>query len=135
MGDGGVTSPPITNKQFILENLPYYMAMGMTYAEYMNGENELVIYYRKADEIRQRRLNEEAWLNGRYIYEALCTATVAVGFPDKTRSVAYPEKPHPITEEEMRAEELAQRKKMYAKVEAWATRVNNRRGVNSGRPD
>ena len=104
------------------------MAMGMTYAEYMNGENELVIYYRKADEIRQRRLNEEAWLNGRYIYEALCTATVAVGFPDKMRSVAYPEKPHPITEEEMRAEELAQRKKMYAKVEAWATRVNSRHG-------
>ena len=108
------------------------MAMGMSYSEYMDGEVELAKYYREADIIRQRRANADAWLQGRYIYEALCTATVAVGFPDKNRKVNYPGHPHPITEEEREAEREAEaklRRQMFIEsMNAWAGKVNKTHG-------
>ena len=56
----------------------------MTYDQYWNGDANLPRYYRKADKIRQERINAEAWLHGLYIYEALCdVAPVMVAFPKK----------------------------------------------------
>lgn len=43
----------------------------MTYEQYWYGDPYMVKAYREADKIRQERMNNEAWLRGMYIYDAI----------------------------------------------------------------
>lgn len=73
----------------------------------------MVKYYRKADEIKKERRNEELWLQGMYIYEALCDVSpVLHAFAKKgTKPQPYSEKPYAITETQReRADEEKERK-------------------------
>lgn len=51
---------------------PKYMAMGMTYDEYWNGDPWLVKYYREAYKERLRAQNTMNYMQASYIYEVLC---------------------------------------------------------------
>ena len=46
----------------------------MSYAEYWEGDVKLAQYYRKAYRIKQDEINNNAWLQGMYIYDAVSTA-------------------------------------------------------------
>ena len=46
----------------------------MSYAEYWEGDPSLTRYYRKAYRIKQDEINNNAWLQGLYIYDAVSTA-------------------------------------------------------------
>ena len=46
----------------------------MSSAEYWTGDPSLVQYYRKAYRIKQDEINNVAWLQGVYIYDAISTA-------------------------------------------------------------
>ena len=46
----------------------------MSYAEYWAGDPALARYYRKAYQIKQEEINNTAWLQGLYIYDAVSTA-------------------------------------------------------------
>ena len=46
----------------------------MSYAEYWEGDAKLAQYYRKAYQIKQDEINNNAWLQGVYIYDAVSTA-------------------------------------------------------------
>ena len=46
----------------------------MSYAEYWEGDPKLAQYYRKAYHIKQEEINNNAWLQGLYIYDAVSTA-------------------------------------------------------------
>lgn len=50
------------------------MAIGMSFAEYWEGDPKLAQYYRKAYLIKQEEINNNAWLQGMYIYDAVSTA-------------------------------------------------------------
>ena len=63
-----------TNTQVFEENFPFYLAIGMSYAEYWEGDPVLTQYYRKAYRIKQEERNNDAWLQGLYIYDAVSTA-------------------------------------------------------------
>ena len=82
------------------ELFPYYLSLGMTYDLYWNDNPELAKYYRKADEIRNERRNQELWLQGMYIYEALCDVSpVLHAFAKKgTKPAPYSTSPYPLTE-------------------------------------
>ena len=85
----------------------------MTYEQYWNGDCTLTKYYRKADEIARERKNEELWLQGMYIYEALCDVSpILHAFAKKgTKPQPYSERPYSITEAQLkRAEEEKARK-------------------------
>lgn len=71
MGDRAVT--PVSPKAIFDEAFPYYLAIGMTYELYWDGRPELVVPYRKADILRQKRSNNEAWLQGAYIRMAVAS--------------------------------------------------------------
>ena len=60
---------------FLYECLPIYMSLGMSVEEYWEGDADLPIYYRKAEKLRQERLNWQLHLQGMYIYEAICDAS------------------------------------------------------------
>ena len=70
-GERNRSTPLFTYTEKFYECFPYYLSIGMTPEQYWDGDPTLTKYYRKADEIKKERLNEELWLQGMYIYEAL----------------------------------------------------------------
>lgn len=63
-----------TYTEIFEECFPFYLAIGMSYAEYWEGDPKLTQYYRKAYRIKQDEINNNAWLQGMYIYDAVSTA-------------------------------------------------------------
>ena len=63
-----------TNTEIFEDCFPFYLAIGMSYAEYWEGDPKLTQYYRKAYQIKQEEINNNAWLQGMYIYDAVSTA-------------------------------------------------------------
>ena len=129
MGEGPVTSPQSFTDIFEAV-CPLYMAMGMTYEQFWNGEVEMAAAYRKADQIRRRRINEELWLEGIYMADAL-SVTVGNMF-SKGAKHQYPSEPLPITEAEQQErrerEQKARMERVKAAFTAKALRVNSKLG-------
>ena len=68
------STPQKTNAEIFDECFPFHLAIGMSYAEYWAGDPALARYYRKAYQIKQEEINNTAWLQGLYIYDAVSTA-------------------------------------------------------------
>lgn len=96
------------------------MSIGMTYDEFWNQDVTLVRVYRKADELRRRRQNETLWLQGMYIYEALCDAApIFHAFAKKgTKPHPYAKEPYAITESEIREREEREAKERQERIKA-----------------
>lgn len=109
------------------------MSIGMTYSEFWDQDVAMVRAYRKADELRKRRQNEIIWLQGMYIYEALCDASplFRTSFSKKmVKPEPYAKEPYPITEAEIREREerearLAQ-ERIKAEFAAFAARMQKK---------
>lgn len=82
--------------------------MGMSYANYWDGDPWMVKAYREAYKIKQDEQNTMLWLQGLYNYIGVATA-LNNGF--NTKKEKYPEKPfdlHPQKKEET-PEEIRER--------------------------
>jgi hypothetical protein len=103
-------SPRLTYTQQFEEHFPYYLALGMTYEDYWRRDPCLVKYYRQAERIRTERVNYEAWLQGAYIYDALCfVSPILHAFAEKgTQPMEYLKKPYAIGKEKAEQERKAQ---------------------------
>ena len=118
-------------KQFY-ELFPYYLAIGMTPEQYWEGDCTLTKYYRKAEELRNERRNQELWLQGMYIYEALCDVSpVLHAYAKKgTKPSPYSSKPYPLTAQQVRNEEEEKQRKVMDKgkkfMEAMAASINKK---------
>ena len=99
-------SPFLTYTEQFYEVFPYYLSIGMTYEQFWDGDPHLAKYYRQADEMRIERKNQELWLQGLYVYEALCdVAPILQAMAKKgTKARPYPEQPYSITEKQRRKE-------------------------------
>ena len=97
------------------EVFPYYLSIGMTYEQFWDGDPMLAKYYRQADEIRNDRKNQELWLQGMYIYEALCdVAPILHSMAKKgTKANPYSERPYAITEKQ-RLREAEEKERLNA---------------------
>ena len=115
MGDGEITSPQTFTECFEAA-FPAYLAMGMTWAQFWIEEPEIATAYRKAELIRKRRKNEELWLEGIYMAEAL-NATVGNMF-SKGQKHPYPAEPFPITVEEQQERREREEKARLARLKA-----------------
>ncbi len=131
--DGHQGSPSsFTYTERFYQVFPYYLSIGMTPEQFWDGDCTLVKYFRKADEIRKDRRNEELWLQGMYIYEALCDVSpVLRAFVAKgAKPTPYSEKPYPLNNKQsMKNEEEKQRKiaeKGKKMMEAKMASINKR---------
>ena len=85
------------------------MSIGMSYDDFWNGDVSMVVAYRKANELQDKRRNQELWLQGKYVYDALCLASPLFRFSTKpVKAEPYVKEPYPITASELR--ELEERK-------------------------
>ena len=114
------------------EVFPYYLAVGMTYEQFWHDPPELTTAFRRADEIKKRRVNEELWLAGIYTAEALAS-TVGNMF-SKGSKYQYPAEPKPITLNEARErrerEQKAKMEQIKARFTARALSLNADKGAN-----
>ena len=104
----------------------------MTPEQYWDGDPSLAKYYRQADEIKQKRKNQELWLQGMYIYEALCdVAPIFHAFAKRgTKPAPYPDHPYSLTnkerEDEKKLIEQRERDKARRYMEAQMAKLNKR---------
>ena len=132
--DGGGQSAPFSNSytKTFYDHFPYYLSIGMTPEQYWDGDPSLAKYYRKSDEIRRERRNQELWLQGMYIYEALCDVSpVLNAFAKKgTKPNPYPDHPYPLSTKDRDAEkklrERRERDKARRYMEAKMAKLNKR---------
>ena len=132
--DGGGQSAPYLNSytNVFYDQFPYYLSIGMTPEQYWDGDSMLAKYYRKAEELRNKRRNQELWLQGMYIYDALCDVSpVFHAFAKRgTKPHPYPDSPYALTnrerEEEQRIREKREREKARRYMEAKMAVINKR---------
>ena len=112
--EGSGQSAPFSNSytKTFYDQFPYYLSIGMTPEQYWDGDPTLVKYYRKSDEISRERRNQELWLQGMYVYEALCdVAPVLHAFAKRgVKPTPYSDHPYALTSRE-RADEKKLREK------------------------
>lgn len=121
-----VESAPLTT--FFEKWCPYYMSWGMTYNDYWHGEPYQAKFYKEAQDLLIKRKNEEFWMQGMYIYEALCdTAPVLHAFSKKgTKPLPYSKAPYPLegtsNMSKQEKEQLAENERLKARLhfERWA---------------
>lgn len=80
---------------------PYYLSIGMTKEQYWDEDPKLVVSYRKAEELRVKRRDQESWIQGYYVYEAfLRVSPILHAFAKKgARPEKYLDAPLTVTEE------------------------------------
>lgn len=123
-------SAPISMSEQFYEHLPYYLSIGMTYDQFWNDDCMLTRYYRKAHQMKQKRRNQELWLQGAYIYEVLTdVAPVLHAFAKRgTKATPYLAEPFALTNEEVKERKERDAKLKYdkhrAKLAAWAAKTN-----------
>lgn len=103
------------------ERCPVYMAMGMTYDEYWNGNPEMARFVRQTHKLRKETVNEQLWLQGIYVMRALQAVWPmfnALAGPD-AEGRTYPEKPIPLTEEQAKQDEKDKEKQSMLELQAY----------------
>lgn len=129
-GERDSSLPLFTYTERFYEQFPYYLAIGMTPEQYWEGDPALVKYYREADVIKSERLNQELWLQGMYIYEAICDASpILHSFAKKgTKPHPYVDKPYPLTDKQRKRDSVTKEKAVSDKgkrfMEAFM-KINN----------
>jgi hypothetical protein len=135
-GSGGVaaTAPLKTYTEKFNELFPYYLSIGMTEEQYWDKDNKLVIAYRKADELRMTRTNQELWLQGAYFYDALCRVSpILHAFAKKgTKPAPYMAEAYALTEKQAELVQEEKSKKVFDKgrkmMEGFMTQHNQKFG-------
>ena len=114
MGGEFLTESPLaqekTSTEIFEESFPFYLAIGMSYAEYWEGDPKLAQYYRKAYRLKQEERNNNAWLQGLYVYDAVSTALHnALRGMGKTKPPAkdYAKQPYELFKKEKTPEQKA----------------------------
>lgn len=96
------------------------MAMGMSYTEFWDEPPFLAVAYRKAYRLKREIENEQAWLQGLYVYDAFAVCMANAFSKRGSKRQNYFEKPidiFPLTEREKKEREQAEFAKMQAAME------------------
>lgn len=119
----------------IFEELcPIYMGYGMSYDEFWYGDVYRAKFYRKAYEIQMKHKDEEFWIQGMYIYDALCRVSPILHAFSKsgTKPLPYPKQPYMAEADIAKSEEEKQKQieneRLIARLhfENWARETAKR---------
>ena len=103
------------------------MSYGMTLEQYWDGDPYDAVYFRKLNRITIDKLNEQLWLQGMYIYDAICRIAPALQPMSNAQPEPYPDKPYQMANpnpsaEEKQEEEKAQMLNIQAYLESMMAR-------------
>ena len=109
------------------------MSLGMSYEDFWHGDVAMAKAYREAKALSDKRKNQELWLQGRYIYDAICSAAPLMRFTFSKAPVKaepYLSEPYPITaaerEEKKEKEARLKQERMKAQFAAYVERLKQK---------
>lgn len=102
----------------------------MTWEQYWFGDVWMIQAYREAEKRRIKRIDEQAWLQGLYFYEALCDASPIFHDFAKKGTKPIPYRTEPYTVEQERQEK---QRKQREKNEALLARIYMKQFVQAGK--
>ena len=118
-----------TYTEIFEECFPFYLAIGMSSAEYWEGDCSLTRYYRKAYLIKQEEINNNAWLQGLYIYDAVSSVVHNALRGKNSKAREYTKQPYNIGNKEK--SEVEKAKKVQSEREKAAAWMDNFVRINS----
>ena len=130
-GEVEVPQTPDSYRELFDKAFPSYLAMGMTYDEFYNKDHTLAIAYRKAFEKKRNEQNQNLWLLGAYVYQAIARVSPLFNpFNKYPKPESYLDKPFPIYEqaEGKNAETKAVADKGLAYMQAQMIKFNKKFG-------
>lgn len=104
----------------------------MSADEFWHGSPIMAKIYREAWKLRLKKENRDMWLQGLYIYSALCAVSpVMHAFAKKgTKPIPYLDEPIPVTKEEIREKRERDARARYERIkrstDSWMTSANVR---------
>lgn len=106
--------------EYFERQFPLYLAYGMSTEEYWDGDPQLAKDYRKAYDIRRSIRNQELWLQGFYVYQAIgAFAEILPAFPKKGAKIeTYLSEPVPITEAEIQQRKEEEQRRRTERLKA-----------------
>ena len=102
-----------TSLTYFFEKLcPIYMSYGMSYDEFWYKSPYRARFYLEAQKRKIKQQDEYMWVQGMYIYEALCKVSpVLHAFSKKgTKPLPYSEKPYLRDNDDLQSEEEKKKK-------------------------
>lgn len=104
--------------------------MGMSYEQYWEQSPYLTVVYRKAYRIKRETENEQAWLQGLYVFDAFAVVLANVFSKRGAKKQKYIERPidiFPLTEREKKRREAEENAKMQAVMESMVRKQRAKR--------
>lgn len=111
MGGQGVAPQEII--KYLNDLCSVALSLGMTLKEYWEDDPYIINFYIKAEDIKARKENNKMWVQGAYIYQALCCASPMFN------SLAKDHKPRPYLKEPFAMSEEEQQERFENKVTAF----------------
>lgn len=111
----------------------------LTPAEFWHGDYSMLKYYRMAYRKMEDRKNREAWLQGMYVYDAICDVSpILRAFSKAKKPLPYPDEPYdlhmgesPVEAEQREHQEYESKKtKMEILAATWNAQFAKRKKVN-----
>ena len=110
---------------------PYFMSMGVTYEQYWYGDPEITRMTLKAHKLKHKMRNSELWLMGRYVYEVMGDVyPLFNSMADDHKPADYLKYPFPLTDEEVREQEIQKQKDKMLEIKAYMESKSG--GMNNG---
>lgn len=106
---------------------PMYMSFGMSYHDFWYGPAFMTTFYKDAHKLRLRQQDENNWMLGMYVYEAIldCSPILHAFSKKGTKPLPYTEKPYLMdkfeskTEAEKEQEVENERLKFAVQMNNW----------------
>lgn len=116
------------------------MQYGMTYHQYWNGDVYAHKHYRKAYRLKATEANTNAWIQGRYVYDALCAVSpILRAFSKAKKPADYPDEPYDLFADQRAKREENEAREKYErikeKVSAFAQAFNEQRNSDGKEAD
>ena len=102
----------------------------MTYEQFWEQSPYLAVAYRKAFKLKREIANEQAWLQGLYVYDAFAVCMANAFAKRGAKKENYLEKPvdiFPLTDAEKERREQEERDKMQKAMEAIASKQRRKK--------
>lgn len=106
---------------------PIYMSYGMSYNDFWYGPAFMTTFYKDANKLKLRRQDENNWMIGMYVYEAIldCSPVLHAFSKKGTKPLPYAEKPYLMdrlqekTESEKEQEMENERLRFMVQMNNW----------------
>lgn len=135
-GEQGTSVESVSLTQIFEEQCPIYMSYGMSYDEFWYDSPYRAKFYREAKKIQVKQRDEEFWMQGVYIYDALCRVSPILHAFSKsgTKPLPYPTKPYMAQFEEeqktINEQKMVENERLRAQIlfERWARTMQKKFG-------